>query len=1085
MFQQLERDGIRIISSAAEAHSQLGKVEKHGHLFEVILQKVLDQVQPRDRQEYEQCIVQTMNAKNELLNQHGLSPCQLVFGRNPRVPGDLLQEWPCPVSGTASLTDDAVARSQMIRTHARTALIMSQDDKTLRTALNARPRVERDFIPGDYVAYWRTQKYEKGIRLVGGRWFGVAIVMGKVGRNYLVHHRKNMFKVAPEHLRHVTAEERVLAQTDGRELLGLNSLLEDKDKLGAQFIDLTSTPTPLQLATEEQEPEDVWLRQGDLLKRVHRKPRTHLFMPDPSDPVLIGLSLDNWRRTIKSDTRETVVHQVWSDPPSQTRVWGDEAWKGESQFRIRPRREQPTTFSKQQEGSQVNPGPSTGPVPESAGKEASQQVRSSEQEADNPKDSPQNPRIGSNRWSPLAESTSQASIPEGYGPVRLRQQKGPPLVLLRPPEMKQDDFMDILEESHGTKRSLSPEAQASAPSKHLRTDEDECLMSELVQENGPAPCVEVLIASFLQKKMQKELHHSNNPFMLQEQVDLSKTTEWTTLRDEKQAIRVIPPNEAKKVRSRKPDRIMTSRFVIVEKHEDGNSKIKSRWCLRGHHDPDLLQKVLAGKCHSPTLSQFGRSLILQMIVSHQWVMHLGDIKGAFLEADVREKALSNPVYAELPPGGVPGVEAGSLVQILGNIYGANDAPHEWYCEFDRVATQAGFTRSKFDSCLYLCHGVDGKLQGILGAHVDDTITGGEGELYDEAIAKLRARFPFRKWRSGTGEFLGTIYEQDPNSLEISFAQKEYAEHIQPIRISKERSKKPWLIANPQEVSALRAVNGALSWLSTQTRPDLAVQTSQSQQCFPQPTVQDLLQANQAVRRARQQSDLKIHVPYINPEELTLCFWSDAAFANTDELKTQGGWLVGFTSDRMRQGTDVAVHCFAWKSYRLPRVVSSTMGGEAQAFSTAAGMCEWISLMLSECLDGPFLLEDAESVLLKRKPIGMTDCRSLFDHLNSLSSGGVLDDRRTAIDIAIIRQSIRRTGLEARWVPTGHMLADGLTKDRAEPMDLLRSVLRAARYQLADEQLVLDRKREERERRKQIASQRAEAHKSKPGRDLEK
>ena len=417
----------------------------------------------------------------------------------------------------------------------------------------------------------------------------------------------------------------------------------------------------------------------------------------------------------------------------------------------------------------------------------------------------------------------------------------------------------------------------------------------------------------------------------------------------------------------------------------------------------------------------------------------------------------------------------ALVQVLGNIYGANDAPHEWYCEFDKVALASGFTRSKFDNCMYLCFGADGHLEGVLGAHVDDTITGGEGETYRAAIEKLRSRFPFRKWRSGTGEFLGTIYEQDPQSFEISFGQKEYAEHIQPIKISKERAKRSWLPANPQEVSALRAVNGALSWLSTQTRPDIAVQTSQSQQCFPRPTIFDLLQANQAVRRARQQSDLRIRVPFIPPNELTLCFWSDAAFANTDELKTQGGWMVGFTSNRMRQGADVPVHCFSWKSHRLPRVVASTMGGEAQAYSTAAGVCEWIALMTAECLDGPFLLEDAEEVLLRRNPIGMTDCRSLFDHLHSLGSGGTLDDRRTAIDVAIIRQSIRRTGLEARWVPTGHMLADGLTKDKAEPMDLLRSVLRSARYQLADEQTVLDRKREERERRRQVAHQRAKAH----------
>ena len=218
---------------------------------------------------------------------------------------------------------------------------------------------------------------------------------------------------------------------------------------------------------------------------------------------------------------------------------------------------------------------------------------------------------------------------------------------------------------------------------------------------------------------------------------------------------------------------------------------------------------------------------------------VGDIKGAFLEADVRQKALSNPVYAELPPGGVPGVETGSLVQVLGNIYGANDAPHEWYCEFNRVALEAGFVRSKFDNCLYLCYGEDTRLEGILGAHVDDTITGGVGPCYEKAIERLRARFPFRKWRAGTWEFLGTIYEQNLETFEISFQQQEYAEHIAPIKISKDRAKKPWLPANAQEVSALRAVNGVLSWISTQSRPDLAVQTSMSQQCFPTPKVQDL------------------------------------------------------------------------------------------------------------------------------------------------------------------------------------------------------------------------------------------------------
>lgn len=175
-----EMAGVRVLSIAAEAHNQLGKVEKHGHLFETVLQKVLDSIQPTSKEEYHACVRATANSKNESLNHHGLSPCQHVFGRNPRVPEDLVQEQPCVVAATAPLHSESHARSQAIRTAARISLAQAHDSTALRVALNARPRAERDFLPGDFVAYWRTQKYEKGTRLVGGRWYGTAIVMGKV-----------------------------------------------------------------------------------------------------------------------------------------------------------------------------------------------------------------------------------------------------------------------------------------------------------------------------------------------------------------------------------------------------------------------------------------------------------------------------------------------------------------------------------------------------------------------------------------------------------------------------------------------------------------------------------------------------------------------------------------------------------------------------------------------------------------------------------------------------------------------------------------------------------------------------------------
>ena len=284
---QLETDGAGIITTAAEAHNQLGKVEKHGHLFETILVKMLDQVQPKNQEEYEQCVVQTMNAKNELLNNKGMSPCQLVFGRNPRVPADLVQESPCPIAATSPLHDANAARAQEIRTQARIALVQSQDDISLRTALAARPRAERDFLAGGCVLHWRSQKYEKGVRMVGGRWYGTAIVMGKIGRNFLISHRKNLFKVAPEHLRHVTTEERMLAQTDGRELLGIDALVNTDQKkfLGNQFLDLTQQSDPevrshQKVVSHPELLEDHWVQRGDLLRRIHKSARTTAFMPD-------------------------------------------------------------------------------------------------------------------------------------------------------------------------------------------------------------------------------------------------------------------------------------------------------------------------------------------------------------------------------------------------------------------------------------------------------------------------------------------------------------------------------------------------------------------------------------------------------------------------------------------------------------------------------------------------------------------------------------------------------------------------------------------------------------------------------------
>ena len=98
----------------------------------------------------------------------------------------------------------------------------------------------------------------------------------------------------------------------------------------------------------------------------------------------------------------------------------------------------------------------------------------------------------------------------------------------------------------------------------------------------------------------------------------------------------------------------------------------------------------------------------------------------------------------------------------------------------------------------------------------------------------------------------------------------------------------------------------------------------------------------------------------------------------------------------------------WRSFKLTHAVSSTLAAESQAMAVATGTVEWLSLIVSELLDGPFDLRNCCDLTQKRPPIAITDCKSLYDHLNSPSS-------------------LKARAMTARWVSTNRMPARWLHK----------------------------------------------------------
>ena len=995
MVSPAEAMGIHIRPIAAEAHYQLGRTESHGGWFDRVLQKMKETHAPTTKDEWLACVSHA-HVKNQMLQVHGFSPHQFVFGRNPHVPSDLLSEPLQTAAATASLTDEALAKAQALRLSARRAVIELQDDKAIRLALNARPRKAVDFQPGDYVCYWRNQKWIQGKLNQGGRWYGCAIVLGAVGRNLVIMHRRQVFRVAPEQVRFATSEERTLLSTPQAELLGIKDLIDKGQLKSKQFLDLLPQSYP---------PEDSLTAPADVTADAEA---------------------------------ETVVQ-----PPvvaTETPPIRDEAMPS----LIEPAVSTANTASASNHSEQPSEGV-TAEVPES--------------------------------------STASSS----YGPVRRRvSTKEGPMSLWRPAPLQPEDFVEIMHElvpqlveqaSQGTKRereaTAAPDAASSPASSRPRTSE--VLSVEEVDdllETCDQCTHEVLISEYMQKRLQKELPPTGNHPQLQRMVDEGKKVEWNTLGSKPNVLKIHYGKQAALIRTKFAHRFIGSRFVLTRKacvegqevdpQDLSTFAVKARWCLQGHLDPDLAKKAETGALKSPTLSQLGRMTLMQIIASQQWVLQLGDIRGAFLEAGPMEDCY-RPLYAHQPPGGIPGLPPSAVIEVIGNVYGQNNAPSAWFKEFNSVATSIGWCQSKYDSCLYTLRSQkDSTLIGVMGVHVDDTALGGQGPEFEAAVTALRQRFPYRKWRTKSGEFCGAWYNQSAD-FTVSMNMSAFVDKIRPINVPKDS--RPDEVLSPAQVKVLRAVNGSLNWLSSQSRPDLSAQTSLSQQSFPHPKIKDLRMANQAVRRAKQHRDLSIVFKPIDPEKLTLCCHSDAAFANVG-CHTQAGYIIGFCDESLQNGEQATWCPVAWRSYKLPRAVSSTLSAEAQAFATASGTVEWVSLLMSEILDGPTPARECRSVLKRRPPILITDCKSLYDHLTSPSSPTAIEDRRTSIDVIIIRESVKALQAFVRWVPTQHMLADALTKDLGDPIDMLRVCLTNSFYHISPESAVLEEHAREKERKAQ-------------------
>jgi hypothetical protein len=186
-------------------------------------------------------------------------------------------------------------------------------------------------------------------------------------------------------------------------------------------------------------------------------------------------------------------------------------------------------------------------------------------------------------------------------------------------------------------------------------------------------------------------------------------------------------------------------------------KDKARLVVLGNLE--LLQ--LFKDYYSPTAHSQTLHLLLALAAHFQMSLKGLDIYGAFLTADIDE-----PVYIQLPKGLPNKWGEGAIFRLHKTLYGLRRSPRAFYDSLSSYLLSIGYSKSKFDQCLFFKRFAPDHLL-MFCIHVDDfAIASTHPQYADELISLLRQRYIVTQ--SDTLEtFLGIHIESANSSLYLS------------------------------------------------------------------------------------------------------------------------------------------------------------------------------------------------------------------------------------------------------------------------------------------------------------------------------
>ena len=493
---------------------------------------------------------------------------------------------------------------------------------------------------------------------------------------------------------------------------------------------------------------------------------------------------------------------------------------------------------------------------------------------------------------------------------------------------------------------------------------------------------------------------------------------------------VLDPSEADVIRKEQPHRILASRIMRRKKPmpDVGNFKYKSRWCVLGHSDPDSGNL----RTFSPMPSTEAISLFFQLALCLGLCMAFADVKSAFYQSNQLDRP-EGPLFAEVCSG--LGLSTRCLIQLVAPIYGLDDAPIRWHQTVLEFLLSIVFERSLFEQC-WLVKKSGGQIIAIILLEIDDFNIAATAE-YQSILQKLLSeKFVFGKWEFDSADFAGRTVTFTKDKVVMS-EEKYITEKLHQVKVPKGMLGDKQASLTTDLFEEYRSMLYRISWLAYQTRPEAAGIVSLLSSRLNKASIHDVSCLNKLIHHIKNTANQPLVLHKFDLSKMVLIAASDAGGVASapvtlegekDELEdtVQGAWVI-LASDRLPSASQRAkVSILSWRSAKLKRRVSSILAGEALAFSQALAEVEWLQLIIRDVLYGDVHKEDRrksivpfvavlkdDCCLRSRLECLITDAKSLYDAIlkESITSR---QDRRTAIEIAIILDALRKSKSVVRW-----------------------------------------------------------------------